>query len=83
MSALSEQAQQIAGGPVINTGELCTLLGLNVSQALLEELKFFPAATVRKGVYWHAADYSRICLALADHLQKKAADGGLKNGDST
>jgi hypothetical protein len=55
------------------TGDICKLLGLNVSADFIKDtLKVEPVVSTRVGVYWYKPHFGRICYALSVHCHRQA-----------
>ena len=60
--------------PTLKLGMIAERLGFNLTAAFLLTLGFKPAATDKSSQLFHEADFSLICAALVEHIQRVQAD---------
>ena len=54
--------------PCYSTTEVSKMMGMQIPSAFLKMLGFEPALETGNGVYWHQADYPRMCSRIAQRL---------------
>ena len=63
------QPPLIESAPTLKLGTIAERLGFNLTAAFISSLGFEPAAKMNNTTLYHEDDFSRICIALIQHIE--------------